>query len=84
VLVAELAKRIGRSVDTIKRWEEQGLLTPQRDDRDRRVYREEDVALCLELARLGISARRQSRKLSLLAAAAPQQLPLLDQAKLAS
>ena len=84
MLVAELARRIGRSVDTVKRWEDQGLLTPRRDDRDRRTYTEEDVALCLELARLGISARRQSQKLSVLAAAAPQQLQLLDQEKLAS
>ena len=83
MLVADLAKRIGRSVDTIKRWEEQGLLAPERDDRDRRVYREEDVATCLELAKLAIAARRRSQKLSLLVAAAPKQLSLLNE-KLAS
>jgi DNA-binding transcriptional MerR regulator len=84
VLVAELSKRVGRSVDTIKRWEEQGLLQPARDDRDRRVYREEDVEVCLDLAKLGIAARRRSQKLSLLVAAAPKQLQLLDEKKLAS
>ena len=84
MLVAELARRVGRSVDTIKRWEGQGLLAPRRDDRDRRTYTEADVALCLELARLGIAARRKSQKLSVLAAMAPRQLQLLDQEKLAS
>ncbi len=84
MFIAELAKRVGRSVDTIKSWEQQGLLAPSRDEYDRRVYREEDVALGLEFAKLGIIARRRSQKLSKLVAAEPEQLRLLDEQKLAS
>jgi predicted site-specific integrase-resolvase len=81
MFIAELAKRVGLSVDTIKSWEQQGLLMPARDDQDRRVYREEDVALGLELAKLGIVARRRSQKLSHLVEAAPKQLSLLGEEK---
>jgi DNA-binding transcriptional MerR regulator len=84
MFIAEYARRIGRSVDTIKSWEDQGLLAPTRDDHDRRIFAEEDVILGLDLARLGIAARRQSQKLSSLVAAAPRQLELLDDQQRAS
>ena len=72
--VGELAKRVGRSVDTLKRWEQQALLTPARDNRGRRIFREEDVAFCLHLAELSIAAQRRSQKLKVLAADVPVQL----------
>lgn len=81
MFIAEFAKRVGRSVDTVKSWDEQGLLTPSRDGHDRRVYREEDVPEGVALARLGITARRQNRKLASLVAAAPKQLALLVEAR---
>jgi DNA-binding transcriptional MerR regulator len=75
--VGELAKRIGRSTDTIKRWEEAGLLTCERDGRGRRVYGEEHVKLGFRLADLGVSAQRRSEKLKTLADREPHQLSLL-------
>jgi predicted site-specific integrase-resolvase len=75
--VGELAKRVGRSVDTIKRWEEDGLLSCDRDSRGRRMYDESHVELCLRLAELGILAQRRSAKLKTLATAEPVQLSLL-------
>ncbi len=75
--VGELAKRVGRSVDTIKRWEEEGLLSCERDPRGRRVFDESHVELCLRLADLGLLAQRRSEKLATLAAAEPLQLSLL-------
>jgi len=77
VFIAALARRVGRSTDTIKAWEEQGLLTPARDDQDRRIYSEEDVRTGLKLAALGIAARRRSQKLAELVASEPVQLPLI-------
>ncbi len=75
--VGELARRVGRSVDTIKRWEEERLLSCARDRRGRRIYDESHVELCLRLADLGLLAQRRSEKLSTLAAAEPVQLSLL-------
>lgn len=77
VFIAELARRVGRSTDTIKAWEEQGLLTPARDEQDRRIYSEDDVRVGLKLAALGITARRRSKKLAELVAAEPVQLSLI-------
>ena len=77
MFIAELARRVGRSTDTIKSWEEQGLLTPARDAQDRRVFSEDDVHLGLKLAELAIAAKRRSQKLSELVAAEPVQLSLI-------
>jgi DNA-binding transcriptional MerR regulator len=76
--VGELARRVARSVDTIKRWESEGLLTCERDDRGRRVYDESHVELCTRLATLGVLAQRRSEKLKALAANEPSQLALFE------
>ena len=78
MLIGELARHVGRHVDTLKRWEEAGLLVPERDDRGRRTYRAEHVELCLALAKLGIAAQKNCCKLSELAEQMPVQLTLLD------
>jgi DNA-binding transcriptional MerR regulator len=75
--VAELARRAGRSVDTIKRWEDQNLLSPTRDSRGRRVYDQNDLDKCLQLARLSLLAQRRSEKLMSLAQREPEQLLLI-------
>lgn len=77
MLISELARRVGRSVDTIKRWEEDGLLTPRRDTRGRRVFNEKHVERCLQLAELALLAQRRSEKLKSLFEHAPAQLSLL-------
>ena len=76
--VGELARRISRSVDTIKRWETEGLLVPCRDERDRRTYDENQVILAARLADLGIIAQRRSEKLTTIAGREPLQLALLS------
>ena len=81
VLVSELAKRIGRTPETIKRWADQGFIPCERDDRNRRIFREEHVGLCREIARLSISAQTQNRKLSELVELIPVQLGLLEKAR---
>lgn len=78
MFIAQFAKRVGRSVDTIKRWEGEGLLQPARDDLDRRVYNEQHVSLCLEIAKLGLAAKRHSKKLKYLVETMPTQLGLLE------
>jgi len=83
--VRDLARRVGRSVDTIKRWEEEGLLSCERDARGYRVYDDSHVERCLRLAELGMLAQRRSERLSALVAAEPAQLSLLaDVTRLAS
>jgi hypothetical protein len=77
VLIGEIARRVGRSVDTIKRWEGLGLLTPDRDALGRRLFREEHVSLCMDLAQLGLAAQRNCVKLSLLVDSVPHQMVLI-------
>jgi DNA-binding transcriptional MerR regulator len=78
MLIGELAKRVGRHVDTLKRWEEAGLLVPNRDYRGRRTYGEEHFEQCLALAKLSIAAQKNCCKLAKLASQMPQQLALLE------
>jgi DNA-binding transcriptional MerR regulator len=78
MLVAELARRVGRTPDTIKRWTDEGLLNCERDDRNRRIFREEHVEMCLQLVRLSVTAQLQNRKLSELVEGLPQQMSLLE------
>ncbi|TAM88048.1 MerR family transcriptional regulator [bacterium] len=75
--IGELARAVGRSVDTIKRWEDQGLLMCPRDVRGRRVYNQAHVELCLRLADLSLLAQRRSERLKALADREPCQLSLL-------
>ncbi|MGH6863848.1 MAG: MerR family transcriptional regulator [Methylocella sp.] len=77
VLVSELAKRVNRSPDTIKRWVDDGLLECHRDDKNRRQFSEASVDRCFVLARLSIEAQQQNRKLAELVAEIPEQLALL-------
>jgi excisionase family DNA binding protein len=77
VLVSELAKRVNRSPDTIKRWVDDGLLECYRDERNRRQFSEQSVDRCLVLTRLSVAAQLQNRKLAELVAEMPEQLQLL-------
>lgn len=74
MLIGEFCRRVGRSPDTIKRWEDLGLLPVARDARGRRLYSESDLLRAHQLAQLGLLAQTQSRKISALAKEAPQQL----------
>jgi excisionase family DNA binding protein len=78
VLVSELAKRVNRSPDTIKRWVDEGLLPCYRDERNRRQFSEESVDRCLVIARLSVAAQLQNRKLVEVVAEMPEQLLLLQ------
>ena len=78
MLVSELAKRVNRSPDTIKRWVDEGLLACDRDERNRRQFSEDSVERCLILARLSVAAQLQNRKLAEVAAEMPEQLLLLQ------
>ena len=85
--IGDLAKRVVRSVDTLRRWENDGLLVCERDNRGQRVYNESHVEVCLRLADLGLLAQRRSEKLVTLASSEPTQLYLLahdDDRRLAS
>ncbi len=66
-MIGELIKHVGRSADTIKRWEQLGLLMPERDARGHRRYAEADVERCRRLAELGFIAQVRNKKLVSLA-----------------
>ena len=74
--IGELAARVNRSVDTLKRWEGEGLLASRRDERGHRIYEEHDVIICRELAAMALEAQRCCQKLRFLAEAIPEQLDL--------
>lgn len=77
MLVSELARRVNRSPETIKRWVDEGLLGCSRDERNRRQFGEESVDRCLLLARLSVTAQLQNRKLVDLIGEVPTQMELL-------
>jgi len=77
VFVTELARSVNRTPETIKRWIATGLLDCERDEHNRRVFHEEHVERCHELARLGVKAQIEQRRLSDLVAAEPKQLSLV-------
>jgi DNA-binding transcriptional MerR regulator len=79
VFVTELARNVNRTPETIKRWIASGLLECERDEHNRRVFHEEHVERCHELARLGVKAQIEQCKLSDLVAAQPEQLQLVAQ-----
>ncbi len=79
--IGELAQLIGRSVDTIKRWEKAGLLTAERDRLGRRRFNQQQVERCAELSKLSLEAQRTSTSLSQLASdREPPMLPLATKA----
>lgn len=45
--ISEFSKRIGKSIDTIRRWEREGKLTPKRHPSGHRYFDESDVRLAL-------------------------------------
>lgn len=74
--IGAMSQLIGRSPDTLRRWEKDGLLKPSRDRNGRRVYSPDDVERCRSLARLSHRAQYNSRKLATLAGDIPVQLSL--------
>jgi hypothetical protein len=81
VFVAELARRVGRTPETIKRWIAKGLLDCERDEHNRRVFGEKHVERCHELAKLGVKAQVEQRPLTDVAAEQPLQLTLIAPAR---
>lgn len=74
--IGAVSEMIGRSPDTLRRWEKDGLVTPQRDRRGHRFYKLEHIERCRELARLSLYAQRRSTKLIVYVANQPTQLSL--------
>lgn len=73
VTIGEASVLIGRSADTLRRWEEEGLIVPDRDRRGRRIYRDHHIARCLFVAGHALEAMSSNRKLR---AVLPTQLSL--------
>ncbi|MGW5452426.1 MerR family transcriptional regulator [Nocardia sp. NPDC003979] len=42
--IGEVAARFGLATHVLRHWEDQGLLTPERDSAGRRIYRDTDIA----------------------------------------
>lgn len=49
--VSEFAERIGRSASTVRRWESEGRIAPQRTATGQRFFTEEDVRAALNMPR---------------------------------
>lgn len=79
--IGAISEAIGRSPDTLRRWEREGLIAPQRDRRGRRVYSVEDLDRCRQLARMAPHAQRRSIKLAAYAGNEPAQLSLFGGAE---
>ena len=80
--VGEVARLIGRSVDTIKRWEKSGLLTAERDTLGRRRFNSHQIERCKELGRMALEAQRTSTSLAQLASdREPPMLPMIPSSK---
>jgi len=75
--LSEFCVLVGRSPDTVKRWEAQGLIRPVRDPNGHRVYGDAEVAISRELRTLSLVAQKSSRSLASLLTTLPEQLPLL-------
>lgn len=75
VTISEASAVVGRSPDTLRRWEERGLIRPGRDRRGHRVFSDSDVARCVELARHSLAAQYLNKKLI---DVVPQQLSLFS------
>ena len=79
VQISEIAQAIGRSTDTLKRWEDEGLLVPARDRRGRRVYGYGDLDRARALAAIGIRGPVVAMKMAIvLEELEPRQLTLLS------
>jgi DNA-binding transcriptional MerR regulator len=62
--IGDASRAVGRSADTLRRWEEQGLIIPDRDSRGLRVYSPAHIERCRQVANHAIEAMTSSRKLS--------------------
>lgn len=58
--VSEFARRVGRSVSTLQRWDREGVLVPSRTPTGRRVYGEEHLRQALGV--LGIETEPSKRR----------------------
>jgi hypothetical protein len=75
--VRQVGDAIGRSPDTLRRWEREGLVVPQRDGRGHRIYSADDLERCRNLANLAPRAQRRSMKLATYIGKEPIQLSFL-------
>ena len=63
MFIGDLAREVGRSTDTLKRWEVDGLLVALCYDRGRRVYDSRHLTRARELAEIGIQAQFVAKKM---------------------
>jgi len=71
--ISDIAIVIGRTPDTLRRWEEQGLIQPERNGWGERVFDEQDLARCQQLVRYALTAQKANRPLREIV---PKQLSL--------
>jgi DNA-binding transcriptional MerR regulator len=48
--IGAAARAVNRSVETLRKWEQRGLVTPLRDDAGRRLYAPEHIEVLQRLA----------------------------------
>lgn len=49
--IGEFSKIVGRSIDTLRQWERDGVLTPERTKGNQRRYTEDQIREALDIAR---------------------------------
>ena len=54
LLIGEVIRAANVSLESLRRWERQGLLTPERDSSNRRLYSAADLALAKRMARVKV------------------------------
>jgi DNA-binding transcriptional MerR regulator len=76
--IGQIARLVGRSTDTLKRWDQDGLLVAARDSQGRRVYDDRDLERARELAAVAVQAQRVAMKMAkVLENLVPRQMALL-------
>jgi DNA-binding transcriptional MerR regulator len=73
--ITEASRLVGRSIKTLRRWEREKLVVPFRDAEGRRLYTEDDIAHCRQVALHSRAAMHKGRKLRSMI---PEQLSLFD------
>lgn len=61
--ITEASRLTGRTIKTLRRWEREGLLVPDRDVNGRRRYSEQHLARCKEIVAHSRVAMHRSKKL---------------------